>query len=369
MKISIIGGGNLGQTCMALFLKKNINVNLITRFPKLFKTNLHELKVYDDYTKVDMKKCSINDDIATIKNSDIVLCTTPVSTYKDMFIKMNNHINKNTSVGCIYQAPFVDHNFKEIMPNNKFFCLQYVPFQAKIIEYGISSHIVGKKSVLNVATTHNELINTIQTLFDIPTIKCSFLSFILTSSNPILHIPRYYDLYKDIKLEFPNEEYKIVKFEGSLYKDMNLSSSIMINEMMLEILKIKSIIVKRYNIDLSNIKHISTRIKEQYGSQVSDYSNLMTIFNTAKMYNKSSFNFRKYKNNPLLYPDITHRHFTDDLQYGLIPIQQLAQFLGIKTPMIDFCINWGCDISNISNNINNINIEKYFNESIKEKNK
>ena len=223
----------MGHTCLALFTKNKLDVTLVTRNPHMF-SKYQSLKIYDNTETVDVSKSTITNDFSSVYGSDIVLCTTPTNTYEQIFKNIKPYSSPLTTIGCVYQSPFVDHTFNKIFPNNKLFCLQYVPFQAKVIEYGKSSHIVGIKKKLNAAGD----ISKIENLFGIPTTKCSFLSFILTSSNPILHMPRYYDMYKNLR-DIPSGPYEVVKFEGSLYSDMNLSSSVMINDIMLEILNIK----------------------------------------------------------------------------------------------------------------------------------
>jgi ketopantoate reductase len=354
MKISIIGGGNLGHTCLSLFSKNKLNVTLITRNPQMF-SKYQLLKTYDNTETVDISKATITSNFSAIYGSDIILCTTPTNTYEQIFKNIKPYAS-SSKIGCIYQSPFIDYTFNRILPNNKLFCFQYVPFQAKVIEYGKSSHIVGIKKNINVA---GDLSN-IEQLFGIPMNKCSFLSFILTSSNPILHMPRYYDMYKNLR-NLPSGPYEQIKFEGSLYRDMNLSSSVIINDIMLEILNIKKKLLEIKPINLDNVVHIIQRVEEQYGNQVEDYSNIKTMFNTSSMYRKSSIMFRKYPNDPMLYPDISHRHFTDDLLHGLCPIQSLARHLKVDTPTINICVEWGLNISKLKYKVP-VNIYNYINE-------
>ena len=39
-------------------------------------------------------------------------------------------------------------------------------------------------------------------------------------------------------------------------------------------------------------------------------------------------------------PNINHRHFTDDIPFGLVPVKDLAQRVGASTPVIDEMIRW-----------------------------
>jgi hypothetical protein len=338
-RITVIGGGNLGHTILAHLTKRKFKLNLLTRNPEKWNHDYHILKKKNSVEKICLKGQTITDDYEKIiPQSDMVIITSPVSTYESLIKKVASFANKNTKVGCIYQMPEVNELTRQHMNLDNFFCFQYVPYQAKIVEYGQSSNIVGFKNEITVAGKKDTL-DHLEKIFGIPTVPCDYLSFTLTSSNPILHIPRYMDTCEHCD-EIPKGDYELVKFKGSLYKDMNLSSSVIINDLMLEVLKVKDEVVSKTGIPLDNVVHIMERVKTQYGDQVGDYRNLQSMFNTAEMYTESSLYLRKYKNDNVLYPDVSHRHFTDDVSYGLIPLKTLAVKYNVKTPVLDICLKW-----------------------------
>jgi len=93
------------------------------------------------------------------------------------------------------------------------------------------------------------------------------------------------------------------------------------------------------SLDLSTSLPLVTRIRNQYGDQVGDYSTIKSTFNTATMYNKSKFAMKEVDGGRVV-PDLNHRHFTDDIPFGLVPVKDVASKLGVATPVVDEMIRW-----------------------------
>ena len=106
-----------------------------------------------------------------------------------------------------------------------------------------------------------------------------------------------------------------------------------------EIMNVKDALEKQFpDLDLYTVIPCKERICNQYGNQVKDYSTLLSTFNTAEMYKKSKFAMKEVEGGVI--PNIDHRHFKDDIPYGLIVLKDIADRMGVKVETINHMIMW-----------------------------
>ena len=336
--ITFIGGGNGTHVGASICgLNKYLDVRVLTRNPKIWKKELsltlpnNKILTGSKINKISSKPEDI------IPGSDIVFVSSPVSAYSEIFSKIVPHLDSNTIIGTLFSQSHVDAIIKkELAKNNKMsenitlFGLQYIPWQSKIIKAGEHAHLVGQKSIIELAVhpkkKYEKVNSIIENLFNIPCISTPFIATTLTTSNQILHPARYFSVFGlqqwDGKSPFINKNWG----PGSLYTDMDSISGALLGEMNDEIMEVKNALKKKFpDLNVSRIISCKDRIKEHYGDQVEDYSTLKSTFNTAKMYRKSKFAMKEVENGVI--PDVNHRHFTDDIPYGLCAVKDIAQRL------------------------------------------
>lgn len=349
MKICFCGGGNGTHVGSVLLAVDNHIVNIFTRKPSLWNTNLKlKLENKNDYYKSQFISANINkisdkpEDV--IPGVQIIFISSPVSAYENIIENINPYISDNTIIGVLFGQGHIDLMMKKYIfdyekRNITFFALQYIPWQAKTIEYGKIGYLVGEKKnlLLSVFPKKNEEIikGYISKLFRMNVNTQHFLSNCLTTSNQILHPVRYYIVFKNCNKD------TIINKENIpiLYTDMDIESANYLSKVSHEILLIKNNISDIYKINLENVLSLEERIKLQYGDLVKDYTNIKTIFNTATMYTKSKFAMLEVSDNNFKI-NINHRHFTDDIPYGLVVLKNISLSLKINTPYIDELIYW-----------------------------
>ena len=89
-KISIIGCGLIGSSILRAINKKNISKNI---------------SVYDKSKDVvsflkekELSKNITNDISNVVKNADLIIIAAPLSSYKEIFLSIKDHLNKETIV-------------------------------------------------------------------------------------------------------------------------------------------------------------------------------------------------------------------------------------------------------------------------------
>ena len=348
--ITFIGGGNGTHVGASLCgINKLLEVRILTRSPKYWKKKLSLTLPNNKIVGSKISKISY-DPKNIIPGSDIVIVSSPISAYSEIFNKVVPYLDSNTIIGTLFSQAHVDAIIKKaLVRNNKvsknitLFGIQYIPWQSKTIKYGEKSHLVGQKSIVELAVyperEYMKVQSTIEDIFNIPCIQTPFIATTLTTSNQILHPARYFSAFGlqqwDGKTPFINKNWG----PGSLYTEMDHISAALLGDMNDEIMNIKDSLKNKFpDINLSRIIPCKDRIKEHYGDQVDDYSTLKSTFNTAKMYRKSKFAMKDVEGGVI--PDVNHRHFMDDIPYGLCAVKDVAQRLGVKVPIIDHMIYW-----------------------------
>jgi len=106
------------------------------------------------------------------------------------------------------------------------FCLQYVPFICKAINYGCDINIIGPKKLLFCAAypveRTAEACVKITQMYYIPTVPIpNFLNMVLCPSNQIIHPGRVYGFFKDWDGKTPFVKSKM----PLLYEDLDEQSA------------------------------------------------------------------------------------------------------------------------------------------------
>lgn len=337
MKITLIGAGNLGHTTFKHILRRGFSPTLVTSNPKIWSPVVALCDV-NDVSIIKVPPGAITDNYDATKDADLIMISSPVSAYEPILRRIKP--KPGAAICTTFQAPHIHDATKKMWPDAYGVHLQYVPWQAKIVEPGKSSSIVGRKNYLEYIgnTDWAERISTLLGMSD-PPIKKHPLSFILTTSNPILHMPCYYTKWPDWDGTYPSGDWRRWKDPGSLYAQMSPEAAELIELLDGEVQLIQHLI-EAGSQEIIGVEPLMQRVRYQYGDQVRDYSSMQSMFNTAKMYNKSSISYMRNSNGALL-PDTTSRHFTDDIPYGLDAIKKLALEHGIlKTPVLDTMLAW-----------------------------
>lgn len=131
--------------------------------------------------------------------------------------------------------------------NLTIFCMQYVPFICKIVEYGKEVNIIGPKKHLYVCTYPIEnshfACNSMSLCYFIPAIPVpGFLNLTLCPSNQIIHPGRVYAFFKswDGKSSFDPKTMPL------LYEDLDEEGAKEIQYLDDEIQAIKANLMKRF---------------------------------------------------------------------------------------------------------------------------
>ncbi len=350
MRITIVGGGNIGTQFAVHCAAVGHDVTIFTSKPHLFRKSL---KIVDS-NGVTIKDGDISlatDDVKdAFGSSELIFITTPASCADRVSKDIEPFVKPDVYIGLVPGTGGMECAFQSCIKKGCIiFGLQRVPSVARLIEYGKIVCAEGYRDKLYLSALPNsyttECCDLVSDIFKMPCEALpNYLNVTLTPSNPILHTTRLYSLFNDY-------------FEGKFYNNIplfyeewdNKSSSLLL----LCDDEVQCLCRALSDFDLSFVKSL----KDHYES-----------YTTQDMTNKirSIKGFRGLKTpcintNGKLIPDFSSRYFTSDFSYGLTIINQIADMVDIKLPNVKKVLNWYFSIvgEEKSFNYKNYNINNY----------
>lgn len=332
-RICICGGGSLGHVIAGyLSAKKDVEVNILTQRPQLWKQELHISTPEDDTLHGRLHIISDNPE-EVLYGADIVLLCLPGYAIKSELIKIKPYVNEHTYVGSVFSSTGFFFEAMELFEGDvPLWGFQRVPFIARTNVYGESAHLLGYKNSHNIAIERCEdkegFRAIIEELFDAPVrLLNNYYEASFTNSNPILHPSRLYTLFKD----WNKEVYYDRQF--LFYEEWTDEASELLIALDRELFSLLS--------RLPVAPSFLTPILPYYES--TDAASL-----TDKIRSINSF---KGIVTPMIHsdkgwqPDLNSRYFQEDFMYGLRYIYQEAHRLGVVVPTIDEVYHWGKDMA------------------------
>lgn len=329
MRITIVGGGNIGTQFAVHCAEKGHEVIVYTSHPDIFEDKLIIVDEKGVTTHKGKIKSATNDPEEAFRNADFIMVTVPSTIIKSIADIIFIHTDKNPIIGVIPGNGGSECAFKKsIDRGNTFFAVERVPAIARLVQKGKIVKSTGYRNELHVASlpksSSEKCKEMIQNIFDINTITIpNFLNLTLTPSNPILHTTRLRTLFKSWE---PGVVYESVPL---FYEEWNDESSQLLIACDEEVQKITRAFPE------FELKYVKS-LRDHYESQTMEEM-------TKKISSIAAFKGLKtpvVKVQGGFVPDLHSRYFTADFSYGLSIIKQIADFAGVKTPNIDATLEW-----------------------------
>lgn len=200
--IAICGGGNLAHGCIAAIgnFNKNFKISMLSRRPELWqdtitgKTKGSSWEHFGDLKgKISLVSNNARD---VVHDADIIIICSPAHTKNEILAQIKDHVKDGAMVGSIFgQGAFDFQALKHlggadlvVKKNITIFCMQYVPFICKAVNYGKEVKIIGPKDQLYIAAYPVDKIhyacNAIGVCFQMACIPVpSYLNLTLCPSN------------------------------------------------------------------------------------------------------------------------------------------------------------------------------------------
>ena len=329
MKITIVGGGNIGTQFAVHCAEKGHEVTVYTSRPEIYDGYLNIVDDTGIITHQGVIKLATSDPEKAFRSADIIMVTMPSTMMKKIADIVFEHTSSRTIIGVVPGNGGSECAFRQcIGRGNVFFGLERVPAIARLIQKGRTVKSTGYRNELHVAALPKNngarCVDIIESIFDIKTLLIpNFLNLTLTPSNPILHTTRLRTIFKNWH---EGITYKSVPLFYEEWDDESSELLLACDE------EVQDICRALPDFNLQYVKSLRLHYESQTAEAL-----------TKKISSIAAF---KGLQTPAVHidggyiPDLHSRYFTADFSYGLTIIKQVAEFAAVKTPNIDATMAW-----------------------------
>ena len=329
MRITIVGGGNIGTQFAVHCAAKGHEVLIYTSKPELYNGHLN---IIDDRgittLEADIKLATADPETA-FRNTELILVTMPATMMRTVAQTICEHSDTKPMIGVVPGNGGSECAFRKcIERGNVFFGIERVPAIARLIQKGRTVKSTGYREELHVAAIPRKnalkCAEIIEGLFGIrTTIIPNFLNLTMTPSNPILHTTRLRTLFGDW------HEGVIYEHIPLFYEEWNDEASELLIACDEEV---QTVCKALPEFELQFVKslriHYDSPTVEAMTRKISSIPAFRGL--AAPM----------IKTEGGWIPNLRSRYFTADFSYGLTIIKQVADFAGVQTRNIDETMSW-----------------------------
>ena len=334
MRITIVGGGNIGTQFAVHCAYKNHDVTVYTSKPERFSLNLECADSDGNLTCQGRIRAATANPAEAFSNADVIFVTVPADCMDQYAQVISPYVKQGTKIGLIPGTGGGECVFGKCLAKGAvLFGLQRVPAVARIVSYGKRVCSTGYRSEVYAAALPKKeteaCCRMLESIFDIPcTPLPDYLNLTLTPSNPILHTTRLRTLFKDYA---PGVVYPSIPL---FYQDWNDESSRLLIACDAEV-QLLCKALKQF--DLSGVKslkeHYESNTAEKLTEKISHIPAFQGLASPQVSVEKGWI------------PDLSSRYFTADFSYGLAILVQIAHMASVPVPNMDQTLQWYLSLS------------------------
>ena len=334
MRITIVGGGNIGTQFAVHCAEKGHEVTVYTSRPDLYDGHLSIVDEMGNVTHEGRISLATDDPEKAFADKDLLLITVPAMMMNTVAELVEKYADCETRIGVVPGNGGSECAFKRcIEKGNIFFGIERVPAIARLVEKGKTVKSVGYRDELHVAAIPRreaqKCAKWIEGIFDIRcTVIPNFLNLTMTPSNPILHTSRLKTLFGGW------HEGVVYETVPLFYEEWNDASSELLIACDEEV---QSICRGLPDLSLQYVKSLRVHYESADTKAMTEKIRLIPAF--------------KGLASPVIevgngfIPNLHSRYFTADFSFGLSIIEQIARFADVKTPVIHSLMEWYRDIA------------------------
>ncbi|WP_027544357.1 NAD/NADP octopine/nopaline dehydrogenase family protein [Bradyrhizobium sp. WSM2254] len=351
--VCICGGGRIGHLSAVLFKGSGARVTVLTS-DVVGMTNRMPCAgicaAFSDGTQMFQRPDTITSEARQgVLGANIIALTVPAHVRPSVLraIAPYLHGRRRLYVGSIPGNGGFDWMARRLLPDNCIiFGLRDTPNNAYNLRRGVRVDVGIGSETIEVAyadgtpTTEQDIgDHLLSVLFARPIVRLeSFLEVTLSLGNPILHVPALYSLIG------PAGPFKTSAFPKRLHwwHDLSIAGARYIEQCVAEQLLLVDAYRSRTGARLRSVKDITVSMRERYGGQIGDSSTLYSMLRTNKAL-KGMVPLKREGSHLLL--DQTNRIFTEDTQFGIRILRELADRAGITVALIEEIDDWSRELA------------------------
>ena len=329
MRITIVGGGNIGTQFAVHCAEKNHEVTVYTSQPGVFDGRLNIVDDTGRTTHAGEIRLATDDPDLAFADAELIMVTMPATMMRPISELIFAHTDAKPLVGVVPGNGGSECAFgKCIARGNVFFGIERVPAIARLVQKGKTVKSTGYRSELHVAALPGKeaekCAELIGGIFDMPCkVVPNYLNLTMTPSNPILHTTRLRTLFRDWQ---PGKTYDSVPLFYEEWDDASSELLIACDE------EVQAICRALPEFDLQYVRSLRVHYESPTVERMTKKISSIPAFKGLET--------PTVRIDGDLIPDLHSRYFTADFSFGLTIIQQVARFAGVPTPEIDATMAW-----------------------------
>lgn len=329
MKVTVIGGGNIGTQLAVHSACKGHDVAIHTSRPQAFSDTLTIIDEQDEVVLEASGITATNSAEEAFAGTELVFVTVPAFAMEKAAASLLPYVSEGMKICLIPGTGGGECAFAACIRKGAIlFAPQRVPSVARLTEYGKTVRCSGYRDRMVVsalpASFAKEAGALLTSILDIPCdILPHYLAITLTPSNPILHTTRLYSIFSDYR---PGKVYSKLPLFYENWDDKSSKLLLACDE------ELQKICRSLPMFDLSGVRSL----KEHYESQTAEAL-------TNKISHIPAFRGLATPSVAVedgYIPDLSSRYFTADFSYGLSILKQIAAFADVATPAMDKVMAW-----------------------------
>ena len=335
MRMTVIGGGNIGTLMACEMTAKGHKVTIYTSRGEIWSK---DLEVYDaeNHRLFGARIEQVTDDLQkAVTDADVIWVTYPAFMFEQLAGELEPLVRKEQMIGIVPGGGGVEKAFRGLIAKGIIlFGLQRVHSIARVKEYGHSVYMLGRKSQLQIAAIPKTMTESIcrinEELFDMECIALpNYLTITLTPSNAILHTTRLFTMFRDWQ---PGVVYD---HNFLFYEEWTEEASDMLIKCDEELQELCKVIPEDMSLLISLREHYESNTIEEMTKKISGIVAFKGIESPMI----------KVENGWI--PDWKSRYFVADFPFGLKIIIDTAEEYGVSVPNMKMVWDWYCKVRSV----------------------
>lgn len=163
MKVTIVGGGNIGTQFAVHCAEKGHEVTVYTSQPDLYDGHLNIVDDSGITTHEGDIRLATADPDAAFRNADVIIVTMPAMMMKSIADIIYEHSDSNAMIGVVPGNGGSECAFRKcIERGNVFFGIERVPAIARLVKKGKTVKSTGYRDELHVAALPGKMQNDVR---------------------------------------------------------------------------------------------------------------------------------------------------------------------------------------------------------------
>lgn len=348
MRVAIYGGGNLGHALAGrLAARPDLDVRVLVYRPDRVAAwhdggRPNEIVVRGpDGTVAGRPRLVTADVAAAVGDAEAVLIALPSFLHRPALERLRPHVGPGVFVGALPATGGFDWQAAAVFPDPAtrptLFGVNAIPWMCKATAYGREATVLGHKQFNLQSTLDPAMAPQVSALLTdltaMPVLENpSFLNITLAPGNPIIHTA----IVEDIMRGWDGRPFAEPPL---IYEDLSPAAAERLEALSDDVQTLCAAIEAQIP-DCALIAclpiHESTLLA--YGAAIADPSTLRSTFRTNAAYRGVRFPMKPVPGG--FVPDLDSRFFHEDVPFGLVVLQGLAEIAGVRLPAVEDVLGW-----------------------------